>query len=103
AAVERIVQDSLKARAERGQREINAADRGDVYVRAGQSLHRALDLGDFGFRQMLDPVAASEHFGAVPCGRPLDFGRQNEKRMGHDLVLQLSIDQISNRYTVKTD
>src|SRR5262245_16295388 len=83
AAVERIVQDSLKARAERWQREINAPDGGDVYARVGQRLRRALDLGDFGFRKIFDPVAASEHFGAVPRGRPLDFGRQSEKRICH--------------------
>src|SRR5262245_10318418 len=83
AAVERIVQDSPKARAERGQREINAPDGGDVYARFGQRLRRALDLGDFGFRQIFDPVAASEHLWAAPCGRPLDFRRQSEKRICH--------------------
>ena len=50
-------------------------DGGDVYARVGQWLSRALDLGDFGFRQMFDPVAATEHLGAVPGGRP-QFGRQ---------------------------
>src|SRR6266508_6535290 len=83
AAVERIVQDSLKARAERRQREINAPDGGDVSARFGQRLRRVFDLGDFGFRQRLDPVAAREHYWAVPCGRPLDFGRQSEKRICH--------------------
>src|SRR5215470_11370918 len=73
AAVESIVQDSLKARAERGQREIDAPDGCDVYARVGQMLRRALDLDDFGFRQTFDPVAASEHFGAIPCCCPLDF------------------------------
>src|SRR5262245_38062561 len=83
AAVERTVQNSLKARSERGQREINAPDGGDVYARVGQLFCRALDLGDFGFRQIFDPVAASEHLWAVPCGRPLDFRRQSEKRICH--------------------
>src|SRR5215471_1915343 len=83
SAVERIVQDSLKARAERGQREINAPDGGDVYARVGQRLRRAFDLGDFGFREIFDPVAASEHLWAVPCGRPLDFWRRIEKRICH--------------------
>src|SRR5262245_28743656 len=67
AAVKRIVQDSLKARAERRQREIKAPDGGDVSARFCQRLRRAFDLGDFGFHQRFDPVAASEHFWAVPC------------------------------------
>src|SRR4030095_4688542 len=67
AAVERIVQDSLKALAERRQREINAPDGCDVGARFGQRLRRAFDLGDFSFRQRFDPVAASEDFWAVPC------------------------------------
>src|SRR5262249_1011617 len=83
AAVERIVQDSPKARAERGQREINAPDGGDVYARVGQWLRRPLDLGYFGSRTRLDPVARSGPLRAVPCGRPQDFGRQSEKRICH--------------------
>src|SRR5262249_61566188 len=71
AAVERIVQDSPKARAARWQREINAPDGGDVYARVGQRLRPALDLGDFGFRKIFDPVSAREHFCAVPPGRTL--------------------------------
>src|SRR5262249_60958919 len=59
ASVERIVKDSLKARAERGQREISAADGGDVCARVGQRFRRAYDLGDFGFRQTFDPITAS--------------------------------------------
>src|SRR5262245_30200111 len=83
ATVERIAQDSLKARAERGKREIKAPDGDDVYARVGQRLCRALDFGDFGFRQIFDPVAAIEHLWAVPCGPPPDFGRQIEKRICH--------------------
>jgi hypothetical protein len=78
ATRQHLVQDPLKARRERGQRKVLLAQRDQlplgVFQPFDSALDRAFDLGDFGVREGLDPIAMRIQLRTVPCGRPLDFG-----------------------------